>query len=287
MSTVKIDLTDNSRAVYKRGEGWAEVERSAVISGITETGQAQLNAAMTALSTYHASTAIGGAHQYMGGLYLDEISPEAMGPGQVKCRLIYRRMTAAEAAATAGGSVTDEPVLQVGTTAQQIQSDVDYLQRPITLTYTDGVTTYSNTPAGPVPKFEPRTTLHFERTEPASPADKSKLYVGKVNQAGWEFDTAAPARTWFCSSLVGVSNDKGASFRVSYDFEYRDWTWDEIVYYVDPTTGKPPEDIDPVDYDHTDDGNGNLVELDIEGNGWKRWQMYSTANFNDLQLKNA
>ena len=107
-----------------------------------------------------------------------------------------------------------------------------------------------------------------------SPGDTSRTYVGTVNQAGWKVDPSATARTWLCTAITGRSKDKGKTYEVAYEFAYRGSNlytsngWDAVLYYTDPTTGKPPSG--------TSGTNGS--------NGVKVAQIYVEKNFNALGL---
>ena len=123
------------------------------------------------------------------------------------------------------------------------------------------------------------TTLHFRRTETGSPGyfrEKSRTFAGHVNAGPWEgVDPICEAREYKCTRLQATSNGDGSHYTVDYDFEFRSRTagkWDQIIYYIDPATGKPPADADGFDY------------TVANGNGWIRVVMNEDADFNELNL---
>ncbi len=55
------------------------------------------------------------------------------------------------------------------------------------------------------------------------------------------------------------------TYLVDYEFQYLAETWDALVYWIDPDTNRPPSDL-------------------VLNTGYKRVQIYETANFASLSL---
>jgi hypothetical protein len=102
----------------------------------------------------------------------------------------------------------------------------------------------------------------FSRREGFSPAFKSRNFVGRTNSGTWGGD---PPGSWLCTRIEGVSDDGGQTFNVTYEFQYNIDTWLATVVFIDPDTGRPPENL-------------------IEGEGLKQVQVYPRVDFNLLNL---
>lgn len=85
-----------------------------------------------------------------------------------------------------------------------------------------------------------QTAIEYQRREPRSPLQKSLKYVGKVNNV---LINGFPARTLLCTGIEGQSEDGGASYSVSYRFQYNPDTWDAEFFYIDQETGQPHTDV--------------------------------------------
>lgn len=89
--------------------------------------------------------------------------------------------------------------------------------------------------SGSVEFQQPMETVRYMRREARSPQWKARLYVGTINQTG-VFDDAP--HYWMCTRLDGVSDDGGATFNVTYEFQRNPDTWDPVVIATDPETGQ-------------------------------------------------
>ena len=108
----------------------------------------------------------------------------------------------------------------------------------------------------------PQLVLTETRKESSTPANTARAFVGKVNQFAC---FGGAARTWLCTRIEGTTNDRGASYEVTYEFQYNEQTWDAVVVFRDPNTQRP-------------------VDSPEEGEGIKTVQVYSVANFAALGL---
>ena len=129
--------------------------------------------------------------------------------------------------------------------------------------------------SGTVNVERPISTIHVSRKEDTSPGAKSRAYAGKVNGRG-QFRLAGgdvAARTWRCNYITGDSTDQGASWQVEYEFEYDPHGWDKEVAYIDPETGRIPQEL-------SEAGAGSIEQIF----GLVKFQVYEEANFNNLRL---
>ena len=108
----------------------------------------------------------------------------------------------------------------------------------------------------------PQLVLTETRKERATPANTARAYVGSVNQFAI---FGGAARTWLCTRIEGTTNDAGATYEVTYEFQYAEQTWDAVVVFRDPNTQRP-------------------VDAPEEGEGIKTVQVYRVANFAALGL---
>ena len=272
MADVKVDITSGSRG--RRGRDaqgnirWLSIDRIALVSGVAGTGYRRLGNAIDALIASDSTLNIGGLHPDIGHLRVSTHTPSATAADVITVTVSYTYAPDEDE--------TTQLDTTIGTSLRQIQVNTDRAGNLIKATYNgeDYVAT--------VPDDEPITSLRFRRTEFGSPGlfrVLSRQYVGKCNSGPWQdIDELAEAREYKCSLMQASSNPsiEGLStYTVDYAFEFRDkgdGKWDRIAYYVDPKTGKPPEDVD--DFDSTADS----------GNGWVRAITKNEVDFNELGL---
>jgi len=108
----------------------------------------------------------------------------------------------------------------------------------------------------------PQLRVTFTRTETSLPKSAVNTYLGKLNATPW---SGYEAKTWICSGINARQN-KG-KFDIDYSFIYKKEGW-ELEVTVGITAADAAE-----------------VPLDVEsGNGYARYQVYPTADFNALGL---
>ena len=259
MASISVDIVAGSRAVKNR-KGWQSAERIATVTGVTGTGQAQLDNALNTLGV----PALGAEHPSMSQLFLDEMEPSARGPGVVLIRMIYRRLEDA-----------DEPVdedtgsIEVGTTAEQSERNTDHAGALMTVTYASARESEREQQVVTVGAYLPKTRMVVRRRETGSPGDKSKLYVGKLNKGPWKLDPNCAAKTWRCMAILGTSSDGGEFYDVRHEFEHcgegsETGTWDRRGMWRG-SDGRVPSDL-------------------VEGTGKKTFQVGTTIDFGNLNL---
>lgn len=119
---------------------------------------------------------------------------------------------------------------------------------------------------GAIDILVPVVTWRCTRRERESPRGRSKRFVGKVNDSNWNGE---PPRTWLCTRIDGRSDDGGKTYITTYEFAFKEDTWDVDLVFTDQETGKPPVDAD------NPKGNGVLRGLKV----------YFEENFAALQLE--
>ena len=128
--SVKVDILEGSRGKKTVEDGWVAIERTAIVTGVTGSGQARLDNALTTLANHDPSLALGGEHPHFPGLFLDSASPEPAenSPSVLKVRLSYvlRKDETAEPAQ-----------ITVGTAVQQEASNTDRDDKVIYVDYYD------------------------------------------------------------------------------------------------------------------------------------------------------
>lgn len=92
------------------------------------------------------------------------------------------------------------------------------------------------TQAGSVEYMLPMETVRYMRREWRDPQAKARDYVGRINSAGVFGDDP---HMWLCSHLGGPSDDGGATFNVTYEFQKNLDSWNPFITPIDPVTGQP------------------------------------------------
>ena len=120
-----------------------------------------------------------------------------------------------------------------------------------------------------IPVLCPNTVLEFTRQEPRSPLRLSLSFRRSVNSTAWQ---GGDARTWLCRGINAASLNNLTRYEVKYIFEYDPDGWERLEYYIDPFTGKVPDDVQP--------GQNNT-------NGVTRVLPYQKLDFGQLGLPNV
>ena len=141
-----------------------------------------------------------------------------------------------------------EPSIEISTTIQQAVTSKDVDGSFIVLTgdqlgETDEST--SDILAGP-PQLAlveyplAMTIVIVRRRENESPGPKSKRFVGKVNENPEGLLTFGDLdHFWLCTRLGGFSEDAGATWNVTYEFQRHPDNWNVTQVYLHPNTGLP------------------------------------------------
>jgi|SRR6185437_98903 len=235
---VHLDVAD-SQPDKLDVEGW-EYYRTARVEGLAGSGSAQRVQAVLAVQALPIgpNLLLGSPHPDIPDALLRQYRPRTLSNGVVEVRILYKEEF--------GGT---NNYVEVGSTAQQVQTNVG-----IGAGFTGNLihSMYKGKQYGEtVSKLVPNTTITVKRVEYASPGDKSKTYVGTVNDGPWDLDPSPYARCWLCTEITGVSADRGVSWQVTYKFVYQPpkslsnpyaGGWDEGVITKDPATGEPYAD---------------------------------------------
>lgn len=110
----------------------------------------------------------------------------------------------------------------------------------------------------------PMMVFRFSRREPSDAyvGDRARNFVGTLNNEPVFGD---PVRTWLCTRIDGVSDDGGITYNVTYEFQYNPETWDPVIVFTNPETGKP-------------------VANPVWGESIRRVRVYRLADFFELGL---
>lgn len=92
------------------------------------------------------------------------------------------------------------------------------------------------TQPGSVEFMLPMETVRYMRREQYNPQSKSRLHLGHINSVSVFGD---PPHWWLCTRLDGPSDDGGASFNVTYEFQRNPDSWNPAIVPTNPVTGKP------------------------------------------------
>ena len=128
--------------------------------------------------------------------------------------------------------------IEIGTSLVQTTTDKDVTGAQIIVSHKpaiDGLPGAEIVQAAPVTFQQPVSVIKGTRTEPNHPGQKAGLYVGKMNSTTFAGDQP---RWWLCTLIRGLSDDGSQSYRVNYEFQRREATWDAVVIYVDDVTGR-------------------------------------------------
>ena len=161
-------------------------------------------------------------------------------------------------------------VIRVGASTQGTTTQKDINGTPVVLTHTFPKNYPDESFAGKIDYPQgadidisaPNMVVTETRVEKVSPFRIAQIYVGTVNSRS--VFGGAP-RTYLCTRIEGITNDRGVTFEVSYEFQFNPQTWDATVVFRDPATGRP-------------------VDSPVQGKGIQTVRVYPEADFNNLGL---
>jgi len=226
MAQVKIDKIEGS-SLRRTAEG-SEAQRIARVSGLSGGASDRLRAACDAPGI----PSVGEPHPTIANLYVCSLVAVPDGAAAAIVTISYRSRSA---------EIGETPVIQVGSSVVQTTTETDADGNRITVSYSaSGDDVDLKTQGSRVSVLVPQTTLRFTRTEDASPLAKARTCVGTINKTE-VFDSASG--TWLCTAIAGRSLDGGATYEVTYEFQYNGRGWQPTVSYIDPQTNRPPPEL--------------------------------------------
>ena len=259
---VIIDITDGARATIDR-TGWTSAERIAKVTEVTGSGYAKFQSALSAVDMPQLNA----QHPSIPNLYVSGYDFSTEGTDIVVVRIIYTPPDARSVEHT-------QIKISATATQQQVNTDID---GNLMTVYWQDEKENEHPQSGMVNILSPQLTLQIQRIETSSPGSKAMSYIGTVNSGGFNADPGALARHWLCTGIEGNSSDGGQTYVVTYSFQYNRDGWDAEVVYVDPKTGRVPDNIVGVD----DGWVGDDGEIRC---GRRSFQVYSEKDFNALNI---
>lgn len=240
MANLTIDIIDGGRLGVS-SRGW-RATRIAKLGGLTNASQAAIYAAMNSssitTSTGERMPQYGDPHPGIPGIAVLDIEVGQVDKGIVEVAIQY----GVPDLTLTPPSDTAPPQIEVGATVQEVETALDVNGNIMTVgKFVDtGDALVLEIQTGTVRKQIPSVYFRFQRREPYSPGDKARRFVGTMN-ATVVFDD--PPKYWLCTGITGTSTDFGASYNVTYEFLRNDDTWDAVVAWIDPATGRIPTDV--------------------------------------------
>ena len=207
------------------------------------------------------------SHAIFTTAFCTDIEPAAIANDAVTFRVTYKEYE------------MPDPVIEISSSVAQVETDKNAAGVQQTTSYTypsdykwntdlQGVT---QTSTGLISKIMPEPAISISRREMPVGGGRELIvrkliYEGHVNMNTWGLvpDSSEP-KTWLCTGIGARTQDRGITYDVTYNFQYRADTWDHTIRFLDPGTGQPPSDL-------------------VEGTGYKDVQVYLTADFNLLNL---
>ncbi len=260
------DLLDQASLTFD--SGGMKIVRKFLCEGLQETGSKKLYEAVTLpdIPLY------GSFHPTVPGIVVSSLNVVPVSDSPSKAWVVVNYEPPSHS--NSQPSESAPPTTEFGATSSNIETSQDANDNEMKLTHTwpqkivaladgtnEAVPETTITQPTKVSVQEAHPYVSFQRMEP-SPFNTEKvlLCVGRVNSVAWF--TGAP-RTWYCAAIR--ARLEGDVFQVSYEFQYREKTWDVVSIFNDPSTGLP-------------------VELDGNGNDIGTFQIYKEIDFNVLNL---
>ncbi len=250
---IAYEIVDGSGG-RKTRTGW-ELDRIATVYNIDITVPASA-VILYAVDVLEADgVIIGSAHPSRSTLYLSDFELMGISTEAVKVRLVYKEFP------------FGDEVIRVGAVTSQVVSNMGFLKNQTTKEFATSLTDMSvvftfptnyegvnsalyagktMTTGVEATLFIPERTIVVTKQEVVTGGYVSELareYVGMVNADDWDLAPGDAIGTWLCTGIEGISNDNGLSYTITYSFQYRADQWTQTVIYIDPNTGRPPDDV--------------------------------------------
>lgn len=192
--------------------------------------------------------------------------------------LVFVEVTYRFPDATSPGFENTVPEFGGGVSLEQIETAFDFLGNRLRVGTIDTDTGQQiDVDTGVASVFTPVGDLQASLVQQSTiPWFVARPWIRTVNGGPWFWDPVAQARTWMIAAIpfTLVSNQfVPPLFRFTFQFRYRPETWDPIIYYVDPKTGQPPDNLDV---------EPSWVPLADPAPGIRRPTMYPAVDFNNL-----
>lgn len=260
----KFDLIDGNSGDLTIA-GWS-IDMIGIATGYTGPAQGNIYAAVTDPAT--GCPQIGAAHPRNPQALLRRIQIVAFSPEEVRALFQYR-------------DVFSIANLSVGATLNQSETNVDFEGTPMSVEYTypddylldPSLAGTTQTQGGLITKGIPTMTRIYTIRSMINPEQLAADFVGKCNSVIWK---GFPVYTWRCDAITGDSTDFGSTWLTTLIFQYQRgeeqpgnpgqfFGWGSKIYFIDPQTGKPPDDL-------------------VEGTGSDDIDVYQQIDFNQLGI---
>lgn len=161
-------------------------------------------------------------------------------------------------------------LFQFGASVHTVQTTDDHKGDKIEVTYTlkdkDG-NEKKDTQNGVVDIDFPIVEFSLTRFEKDFSVRRAIMYAGKINSGSFQGCGKHTVRCVGVDTTLEQYNEDGDLIvEASWRFQYHEHTWNPTVYWRDPKTGEPPEDL-------------------VDGKGKKQVQVYKDVDFNALKLR--
>jgi hypothetical protein len=233
---IGIKEKSGTLSVSSRGTQWVEIH---LVKGLRAAREAAKGSPITPddallIGFLAADTPgvpiMGTPHEILDSFTVEEVTPNlANNYDTAEVRIVYRERVSVS--------------INVGTVLDQVQTNNDREGNLVTVQRDGDDTTRK---AATWSKFVPRSTVTFQKNMLVSPLSDAEQFVGTKNVADYNFpsgDTAV-AEQWLCTQILGTSEDNGLTFQVNYEFVHDPLLWKTLVYWLDPSTGQPPDPSD-------------------------------------------
>jgi hypothetical protein len=74
-------------------------------------------------------------------------------------------------------------------------------------------------------------------------AERQFTLVGSVNAAGWNIFPSHQSQFWLCIDMSARKVPESDTWVIGYAFKYDHDRWKELAEFIDPQTGKIPDDL--------------------------------------------
>ena len=230
MATLEASDVLESASLKLNPQGDYETTRTFIVSSVTGSAHERLYNALQVSGI----PAKGTVHPYasLNTLYADEytVTPEDSSNGIFKVVVTYKPQTGDNAPP----SDNNLGQISLGTSVQSQTTNKDVNGVDMVLTYK------TQTQIAEVEVQMPMTVAKFTRREYSHPLQKSFDFVGKTNSQAWQ---GYGRGYWLCTGINGETSDGGSTYSVTYEFQANRAGWNPTVYYIDPETNAPPEDV--------------------------------------------
>lgn len=229
MTTVKADLIEGAACTVSKDGSTAT--RVFHVSDLGLASDVTASYVLQAAIDAPGIPIMGAIHPTIPEIVVQSVSAAPLGAGQI---IAVTVSYSAPATKNNPPQLGEKPRIELGTSLVAGKTQKGYslfTGKQVDLTLTPDAATKLPPQTAMVDVSIPLSTIRYTRRESTDPRAVARKYVGKINK---NITGIYPKHSLLCSAITGSSDDGGATYVVTYEFQDNPDGWDiDVVYLID------------------------------------------------------